>query len=183
MLQNKLIKITSIEGKSGRFVVKDQDDIQYSFFTTKQDGSETQAYITFKTSNHGGQLSIGSDCQITYKEEKKFNEKAGKEVTYRNIVSFLGGIAPVAVNSRPEPVLERTEPFESKAAYGKRLAIHGMVNGMLASGKDPAYIRDHLSSLLALEEAIDEALSSGEAYMQVPEAPEEEDFDPDIPFI
>lgn len=178
MLQNKVITITSIEQRDNRFIVKDQDDLQYSFFTTKKDGNETQAFFTFQKSNHGGQLGIGNHCQITYKEESSFSQKANKNISYRTIVSFLGGVQPPAPTSIPktqnapqQPILATTQSYkpnghESNNEFGKRLAIHGFVNGLLASGKDPAYIRDHLPSLLALEEAIEKALIDGKPEMQ-----------------
>lgn len=151
MLFNKEITIQSLQAFDNRYSLTDSENNKYSFFTTKQDGSETQAFNTFKTSKNGGQLGVGDYCRISYKEDSKTNQY-GKTVVYKTIVSFLGGIKAPANVQKPitEPKID---------LYGKRLALHGMVNGLLASGKLPHEIAPMLQDLINLEEALEKALS------------------------
>lgn len=66
--------------------------------------------------------------------------------------------APYAPKPIPQPTYA-PEPFkENREEYGRRLAIHGMVNGMLAAGASPQAIIGQLPSLIMLEDAINEAL-------------------------
>lgn len=52
--------------KSGnRYVLKDHEGKTFSFFTTKQDGSDTQAFAQFK--NMG--LRVGSTVTVGYVED------------------------------------------------------------------------------------------------------------------
>lgn len=62
--------------------------------------------------------------------------------------------APQTANytSTPPPQIE------SREDYGRRLAIHGFVNGLLAAGASPDAIKYQLKNLIQLEDAINEAL-------------------------
>lgn len=66
-----------------------------------------------------------------------------------------------------------TKPLESREDYGRRLAIHGMVNGMLANGIAPHLIP--IQDLIKLEDRINDALDG-----KIDDFPED-DYS-DIPF-
>lgn len=72
----------------------------------------------------------------------------------------------------------------SNDAFGQRLALHGMVNGMLASGKAPAEVEQSLGELLKLEDAIDRALKSPSEFLgdDLPTIEQETMPVEDIPF-
>lgn len=109
-LINKATILTAIQEGQGRYTITDKDDVKYTFFTTKQDGSETEAYNSFLRGNHGGSLVIGVPVQITYKEVQKWSDKAGKNVTYRNAVKFLRlSDLPEQKNSAPRASQNATE--------------------------------------------------------------------------
>jgi hypothetical protein len=55
---------------------------------------------------------------------------------------------------------------------GRRLAIHGFVNGLLAAGENPSQVMAALPDLLNLEDAIDEALASKTNDLGSDEMPE-----------
>lgn len=102
-IQNKVITIASIEDKGVQIIITDQDGVKYSFWKNKQDGSETNAWRTFQTANHNGPHLIGTHTQLSFKEETKTNNY-GKTVTYRTVISFLGGVQAPAPTQKPVSV-------------------------------------------------------------------------------
>lgn len=173
-LINKVITISSEETKKTQYglvkKIKDENGLTYSIFDTKKDGSESAAWAQYKD------LSIGDTVQISYVEEpKEFEGKRYMARTIRNFSKDIGnGVknareyqhSQTSGNARPEANSRSTEsPRESNTAFGQRLAIHGMVNGMLAAGKTPAEVEESLGQLLRLEDAIADALNTPSDYM------------------
>lgn len=175
---NKVIRIAKIEMDNGRYKIRSADGELYSFFQFKS-GTKipTQAYDHFIGNNHGEQFGQEDVVIIGYTETQKPN-KEGKMVIYKNIISMFPSddspqeynvIKPsnLPPNGKSELVEEKEEKFESRQQFGKRLAVHGMINGLLAGGitlarLDMAFIED----IIALEERIERALKSPVALQQ-----------------
>lgn len=142
-IKTKEITIEGFEVKNGRYSVIDQDNQRYSFFT-QWEGQNTEPYDQWVNM----QLGQGKNVRINYVEKTGTNAKTGKPVTYKNIYSFL----EPPQDSAPVPKGVQDD-------YGRRLAIHGFVNGMLASGASVKLITESLTALLILEDRINEALN------------------------
>lgn len=104
------ITISGIEEKDGKVTLEEQIGDQqyptrYSFFKTYQDGNSTPVYDRFQDLD----LKIGDIVTIEVKETKKVNSY-GKEVTYRNIVSFPPKGETTATPTTAEPNAEPTKP-------------------------------------------------------------------------
>jgi hypothetical protein len=158
---NKGITIQEIQMKTvksgSKYALRDHEGKTFNFFTTKQDGSDTQVYSQFK--NMG--LKTGSTVTIGYVEDEF--EIDGKKVISKKIINFreLSGepsqTAPQEKSSHTEANRGQSGHFND--AFGRRLALHGFVNGMLASGATVDVIKRDLPALLSLEDAIDIELS------------------------
>jgi len=95
-IQKKIIEICGLDMKSGisktnkawkMVKIVDEHGNKYSFFTTKQDGTDCKAYAQFK--NQG--VNLGKKIGIAYKETPgSFIGKEGKAIAYkqRNIIFF-----------------------------------------------------------------------------------------------
>lgn len=159
-LLNRAITISAKEEKlqAGKPVVKlkDEKGLTYTVYKLKQDGTESIAW---------GQLSeldLGDTVQIGYVEDIVESAEFGK-VTYRTIRSFNKDIGNGMANHQAQTQTPRGGANNASGrgsdAFGRRLAIHGMVNGLLASSMPPEMIIKELPNLLKLEDAIDSALS------------------------
>ncbi len=193
-LLNKTITVSAKEEKlqGGKPVmkIKDQNNLTYTVYKTKQDGTTSVAWTQL------ADLNLGDNVQIGYAEQQ--GEYEGKAVTYRTIRSFnkdIGqGMANAQAQGKTTPQGHNNESDrESSKDFGKRLAIHGMVNGMLASGMTPEGVESALPSLLKLEESIDKALNPATGWdkaretfgtpEELPTLQQEEEIDvSDIPF-
>lgn len=153
--------IVKSEDKGTQVLVTDSNNNYYSFFKTKQDGSPTAASNTFSLASNGQPVSI------VYKEVPY------KGKTLRSVVKFRAQEA-----GRPSPAQPpRTPQYEQRSAgasvtpstqdgFGKRLAIHGFINGMLANGAQPALITsDTLQELDALEARVTNFLERGNGHV------------------
>lgn len=179
-LENRTITIKSLEGSESRYKIKDQNGLTYSFFTTKKDGSQTEAYRTFMVENNGGPLMIGNHVQVTFREEQKPNQ-SGQMITYRNIVSFLGGVtAPLPSPGGMSSGSRGPSPI-SDDRYSRRLAMHGMVNGLLAAGVPVDSVVQYLPGLSKLEDEIEASLILLPSSSQ-PLSEEVDQIVEDIPF-
>lgn len=168
-LLNKVIVFSAKEEKlqGGKPVtkIKDEKGLTYTVYKTKQDGATSVAWEQL------GKLEIGSSVQIGYVEDT--GEYEGKPVTYRTIRSFNSDIGSGMVNAQAQGKTSNTEANrgtrnESGDAFGRRLAIHGMVNGMLAAGLDPVQIDDRvITHLLDLENRIDRMLNEPVAKQEM----------------
>ncbi len=77
-LEEKIITISAIEVKNGRYKITDQDNSSYSFFEKKQDGNNSVAFSQFQEK----QLKINDQIKVLFS-----TSTAGK-FTYKNIRSF-----------------------------------------------------------------------------------------------
>lgn len=98
-LQNAKILVTGIQGDAGKWIVMAGKD-KYSFFETKQDGTATVAFESFKKLG----VSIGNEYGITFKANTKPNQY-GVNVTYKNIMSFSD---PASIEYKAAPTQTRT---------------------------------------------------------------------------
>lgn len=158
-LLNKTIQISAKEEKlqSGKPVVKIKDEkgLTYTIYKFKKDNSVSIAWEQME------KLSLGENVFIGYVEEINDSPEYGK-VTYRTIRTISTDIAQGVANYQsqtetPHSVADFKPQTPSNDAYGRRLAIHGMVNGLLASGTKPNQI--DLTELLILEDKIEVALT------------------------
>jgi len=177
---NKVIRIAKIEMADGRYKIRAADGDLYSFFQFKSglvDGKKvhTQAYEHFMGNNHNEQFNQEDVVQIGYTESEKMN-KEGKMVVYKNIISmFPSDETPSQAQPQPRPQPPIHQPgevmssrvqtapqpqYESREAYGRRLAVHGMANGLLASGKDISEVNQMLPQLMELEMSIEKQLTT-----------------------
>lgn len=171
-IYNKGITIQEISMKSvksgNRYVLKDHEGKTFGFFTTKQDGSDTQAFAQFKSMD----LRVGNTVTVGYVEDEfEVNDNGvQKSVISKKIISFreLNGepsqTALADQTGRGGAPRASQETFNRTTengndAYGRRLALHGFVNGMLAGGATVETIARDIPALLRLEDTIEKALS------------------------
>lgn len=112
-LLNKTITISSEETKRTQYgmvkKIKDENNLTYSVFQTKQDGSESAAWVQYKN------LNIGDTVQISYVEEpKEFEGKGYMARTIRNFNSDIGNGVKQYQNSQPAKSLR----YEASGASG-----------------------------------------------------------------
>lgn len=199
-LLNKVITISSKEEKASTYgpmvKIKDENNLTYTVFQRKQDGTTSTAWEQLQS------LSLGSTVQIGYVEQPKTTPD-GKSYMARTIRNFDKDIANGMQNAggyqTPAPAqLPRSEANKglkngSNDAFGKRLALHGMVNGLLANpNMGIEDVKNCLPELVQLEEAINQALEAKSGYQQFKETGESlaeeppiesyDDLASDIPF-
>lgn len=146
--------VAKSEDKGQQVVITDSNKNFYSFFKTKQDGSPTAAANTFALASSGQPVSI------------IFKEVPYKGKTLRSVVKFRAQEAgrpspqqPPRHNQAPAPAYSAPAGQDS---LGKRLAIHGFVNGLLAAGARPDIIDDAtLQQLDELETRVTNFLERG----------------------
>lgn len=104
-INNTTITIESVETKtldSGSVMFKIKADKNYTLWKNKQDGSETKAYMFFKTL---GLDAVGKTVDIGYtQKQRKYTTPTGeaKETTDYSIIAMkLAGAAPM-----PDPVIQ-----------------------------------------------------------------------------
>jgi hypothetical protein len=189
------IVYSGMEDKGGPTVtILDEKKNKWTIWKADYENKEldSEAYGSLKA------YKIGESFGVEYGEkEESFVAKEGKTINFtrRTIYKILPLVSnPSASQAQPaSPSRSKTGPsmteYESREAFGKRLAIHGMVNGMLAAGATIETIVKDLPALLKLESKIDLALN--ERPMTAEEAMEDalpviqqgEDVDvEDIPF-
>ncbi|MDC6706039.1 hypothetical protein OEZ83_27110, partial [Leclercia adecarboxylata] len=107
-----------------------------SFFKNKKDGGTTQAYQQFQDMD----LKSGSIVEIGFKEVPY------KDGTIKNILGFrepniMATPQQTTQSQIVQPRANSSVQNEYKAptqdAFGRRLAIHGLINGLLAGGTLP----------------------------------------------
>jgi len=131
-LEKKVIVIQEITDLEKQIKVKGDDNRTYSFWKTKQDGSETRAHQDFKSQ----ELKTGSKIGICYKDNDWTN-KAGKTITSHNILMFdsADDIQYSSENIVHQKQKVRNEtPDWDKIALGK--VRHGLVCALIQAGKD-----------------------------------------------
>lgn len=155
---NKTITIDSVEIKQAKtgnwkYIIKDKEGDKYYFYKDTKNG-ESEAFVSFNSLSpkNGDNLTIGYN-----EEDKTFVNDKGQTINYKD--RFIATILRVSnPASQPETRIT-THSGESREAYGLRLAIHGMVNGLLAGGATPAMVSEMLPELFGLEEDIELRLS------------------------
>lgn len=156
----KEIKVSEISDKGPTIRIVDETGKKYVLWKEWQ-GAETPPYETFQRLG----TKTGSLLSIEFVTKKKnFKGTDYDENTIKNIIGHVvvGYEAPkptTQTNSAPRSNSYVTEASESKEDFGRRLAIHGMVNGMLSSGKSIEEVLSQLTDLLTLEDAINEVLA------------------------
>jgi hypothetical protein len=186
---NSTITIEEVIDKEKKLSLKAHDgnrSFTYSIWKTKQDGSDTSAYAQFK--NMG--LTQGSTVMVGYVIDEYETEINGfpKKIQSKKIINFretneLPQTPPQGLSSNGGA--NRDLPGHSSDAFGRRLAIHGFVNGMLAAGATIETIKKDLHALVKLEDEIDNALAGREVGAGLPTIQVENDTDKlaeDIPF-
>lgn len=178
MIFNKIIRIAQISSDNGRFKIKSSDGETYSFFQFKTGGRiPTQAYEHFMGNNHGEQFNQEDVALIGYTETPG-TTKQGQSITYKNIVSMFPSEeqpgtqeprqAPRPSNSPPREQTFTKEPnIESREAFGKRLAMHGMANSRLVNNTIEQ-VKQELPQLMDLELSIEATLSGQIDSSQIP---------------
>lgn len=86
-ITNKTITVAALEAANGRVKLTDQDNDSYSFFQTKKDNSESNAYKTYKEF----QVALNSIIEIGYTVNGK----------YKNIIGFRKPKAQAAASAQP----------------------------------------------------------------------------------
>jgi len=95
-----------------------------------------------------------------------------KRVQSKKIINFRETNEPAIQTASADSNPRSGANFASGDAFGQRLAIHGMVNGLLAAGDDPKQVMATLPDLLNLEDAIDEVLAVKTDYLPPDELPD-----------
>ena len=133
--ENKITLLEQVEGK--------QYPTKYSFFQTKQDGTQSKAYTQFLSMG----VVAGGTYSIAVKETEGINKVSGKPVKYRNIAYFsTGGQQSATSPQKPQggATESQIEALESRIAAGfaKRdeqirqlnelvFKLQGMIQGLL----------------------------------------------------
>ena len=161
-LLNKTIQISAkeekLQGGKPVYKIKDEKGLTYTIYKFKKNDSVSVAWDQIT------KLSVGDNVFIGYVENQ--GEYEGKTVTYRTILTLSTDISNGMMNAsaqeksfNPEPNREQYQ--ESREAFGRRLAIHGMVNGLLAGGTEIDQIDSGvIEDLLELEDRIDVQLNA-----------------------
>ncbi len=163
-ITNKAITISGITQGIKNWIIVDQDKKKYTLWLIKKDGEETMAYKQFKRM----ELVAGKVVDISFKEDPaSFVNDAGKTVNFTNrtVIGFretndipLALDSPKFIANQPKEIKVQ-EYTESREDYGRRLAIHGMVNGMLSSGQTIDSVMSQVTNLIDLEDHINEVLA------------------------
>lgn len=176
MIHNKNIRVDSVETKmasSGntKYILTEGKDKYY--FWRLEKGSEGSVFNSFTGMSDAGTLKKGSVVYIGYTEEdESFVNNEGKTINYKS--RHIVGLREVGIGETASAPSQAEKPrgganFSSQRgsndAFGQRLAIHGMVNGMLAAGDTPAVIISALGELLKLEDTIDRALKTPSEFL------------------
>lgn len=161
-----LVKIAKIGEKGNGFWIKDEKGDFYSGFKEYQ-GKPNLEYEQLMGGNHDTPFKEG-DMAVLRIVKKAGVDKDGKDKIFNNIVGVFPGDTTASAGLR-KPVdavqaqtYEKAEtpekPMESRENFGRRLAIHGMVNGLLAAGMAITQIEERLGELLRLENSINKIL-------------------------
>jgi len=129
------------------------------------EGEATPEYNQLLFGNHNEPFKKGDTVIISVKEGE-WNGK--KQYTIKSIFPAEGTL-PIPAQNSSATGQNNGSQRESSEAFGLRLAIHGMVNGLLAGGKEPSEVSVMLPELFGLEEDIEKRLAKP-ASLNVAEA-------------
>jgi hypothetical protein len=172
---NDAITIESVEQKNDRITLVDHNKNRYGFWATRkakdeegnpvidQAGNQVMEDSAPMTQFKNMGLKKGMTVRIGYVIEP-YTDKMGVSRESKKIINFQetndspSQTPPPAESSNDGA--NRGHSGESRDAFGRRLAIHGFVNGMLAAGATIETVVNDLPALLELEAAIDHALDN-----------------------
>jgi len=142
-LIKKVIEVTDITekryetGKQAK--IKDASNLTYNVYEKKQDGTTSAAWTALD------KVNIGATVEIAYVEQEK--EYEGKPYTARtirminqDIGSGVKNTQPISISfesQTPRTVSNNGSQSKGNDEFGKRLAVHGFVNALIASGTKP----------------------------------------------
>lgn len=200
-LINAVIKLQEVSKKSGQYgqiaKIKGDDNHTYTVFEQKKDGSISAAWEQL------GGLQLGQSVQIGYVENPgTFTDKETGQT--KNYISRIIRVFNTDIGSGVQNHENRSSQGQIGVSdakpdnFGLRLAIHGMVNGLLAGGNTPQQVSGLLPDLFRLEEDIEIRLnkpvsmntaeakinkfSDGSPVDDLPEIQQEDINVEDIPF-
>ena len=115
----KQIKVSGIESSENKITLLEQVEgkqypTKYSFFQTKQDGTQSKAYTQFLSMG----VVAGGTYSIAVKETQGVNKVSGKPVTYRNIAFFSDGSTPAAQKPQGGAISSELEALEERIKLG-----------------------------------------------------------------
>lgn len=144
-----------------KFWFKDQDGNSYSSFKAWQ-GTPKDVWTQWQTGNHNGPFMNGVTANIS------FSKTVGKDdKIYFNLASIFPAIDQTPLPAQKPvsvaPSASNENVAESREAYGKRLAVHGLINGILASGTLPQEV--DIAQVFLLEQKINEYLAKPESMV------------------
>lgn len=161
-LQNKIITIISKGEQAGTYgpvmKIKDENNLTYSVYKTKQDGTVSAAWQSMP--------DINDVVQIGYVEEVKDHPEHGK-VTYRTIRSFNKDVGEGHNNyqqQNPQPVKEKTMGNQETNwnRIGMIKGMNNLVGSRLASGTSPDEVLKEIPAYMeivnAIEQTVDQSL-------------------------
>ena len=166
---NKNIKYKGASDKGLTIQLIDSEDNKWSIWKADYNNKDhdSDAYAMFK------ELKMGDEFGITYGEKpSSFVNDQGKTInfTQRTIYSILPVIDDVAIRTPKAVEKPHSEPNIASQGkqddFGRRLAIHGMVNGLLANPntENISTVKLLIPDLLELEDYINEALSKPKGW-------------------
>lgn len=127
----------------------------YSGFK-KWEGEDTTVYSQFKMGNHNMPFKKGDQALITY----TLGEYNG-EVVY-NLKSMYPSDSPRPAET-PRYESNIASQSESREDYGRRLAVHGLLNGLVGF-KGLAITREDIQQVIAIEDVINEELAKPKGW-------------------
>jgi hypothetical protein len=163
-LLNKAITLSAKEEKlqGGKPVakIKDEKGLTYTVYKFKQDGTESVAWGQL------GKLSLGQTVQIGYVEDIGDSKDGSVSVTYRTIRNFnedIGNGVQNAIDQGKDPYKSKSSVSEGSGndEFGRRLGVHGLVNGMLANSNIISNVREpqDVSGIVALAIQIEDEIN------------------------
>lgn len=184
---NATITIEEVVDKGKKLSIKAHDGQRVSTYNIQKDksnGTPTLPHAQFLNMN----LKAGSTVMIGYVIDEYDTEFNGipKRVRSKKIINFreagpqVNQVAPKVESPRSGANNASQGPLNDN--YGRRLALHGFVNGMLAHGTTVETIIKDLPALLKLEDEIERVLVGGDLpVIQQAEDTDASDFE-DVPF-
>lgn len=148
-MEQKEIRLASIEDRDKFLVIKDQDGTKYSFFKTKRDGSATQMYNQFQFGNHNEAFELGDSALISFESETK-TSSYGKPITYHNIIGFLPSSAPGKVVQATTQSIPKTSVTEEQKwdRIGKLKALHNLAGRRLSAGATTVEVLEEIPAYM-----------------------------------
>ena len=143
--------------KNNKLTLLAHDGKRYGFWMTKKDGTDSAPYSQLKDMDlkQGDNVYIGYVLE-PYTDARGVNREALKITNFRETNE-----RPIQTASQPESPRtgqNNASGSGSNDAFGRRLAIHGMINARLVN-HDIVKVFSELGELMRLEEEIDNFLN------------------------